>query len=334
MQQVQVVRAPQLDQIRPRLVVVSLSGHPLLLLITGKHEIIGELCAHEALMIIRSGIHQVTENLSSTPRITYGLRAIIRGNPFQTTRCTANRFLKIAKKFLITIFRHGPLTLIQSAPDRKESLFSGTRFRGGSFKLQMRRVLKLFSISVVALVVLTVTGVTGFIANRLSFYVQVARLYSQDPDRRLAMPLEDVSKRQIADTWGAPRGTGRRHEGQDIFAPKGTPVLSATSGFVYNIGENNLGGQTVSVIGAGGRVYYYAHLDKYAPGLEEGDRVTTHTVLGYVGTTGNAVGTPPHLHFGIYTASGAINPLPMLTDRNTPRVTNASSRRTQNRLRT
>jgi murein DD-endopeptidase MepM/ murein hydrolase activator NlpD len=197
----------------------------------------------------------------------------------------------------------------------------------------MKRLLKLFSIVAVVLLLLIVTGVTGFIANKLRFYVQVARLYSQEPDRRLAMPLADVSKRQVADTWGASRGTGRRHEGQDIFAPKGTPVLSATSGFVYNIGENDLGGQTVSVIGAGGRVYYYAHLDKYAPGLEEGDRVTTRTVLGYVGTTGNAQGTPPHLHFGIYTGSGAINPLPLLTDRTTPRVTTTAPRRTVNRLR-
>ena len=199
---------------------------------------------------------------------------------------------------------------------------------------RMKRLVKLFSIFVVALLLLAVTGVTGLIADKLRFYVQVVRLYSKDPDRRIAMPLEDVSKRQIADTWGAPRGTGRRHEGQDIFAPRGTPVFSATSGFVYNIGENNLGGQTVSVIGAGGRVYYYAHLDKYAPGLEEGDRVTTRTVLGYVGTTGNAQGTPPHLHFGIYSGSGAINPLPLLTDRTTPRVTNAAPRRTTNRLRT
>jgi murein DD-endopeptidase MepM/ murein hydrolase activator NlpD len=196
-----------------------------------------------------------------------------------------------------------------------------------------KRWVKVVGGCAVALLLLTVTGVTGLIVDKLSFYVQVARLYSQEPDRRLAMPLEDVSKRQITNTWGAPRGTGRSHEGQDIFAPKGTPVLSATSGFVYKIGENNLGGQTVSVIGAGGRVYYYAHLDKYAPGLEQGDRVTTRTVLGYVGTTGNAQGTPPHLHFGIYTGSGAINPLPLLTDRNTPRVTNAAPRRTSNRLR-
>ena len=136
------------------------------------------------------------------------------------------------------------------------------------------------------------------------------------------MPLQDVSRkpdrRHLA---GAPRRYGRRHEGQDIFAPRGTPILSATNGYIYKIGENNLGGQTVSVIGSGGRVYYYAHLDSYAPGIEVGDRVSTRTVLGYVGTTGNAQGTPPHLHFGVYTLTGAINPLPLLTDRTAPTIT-------------
>jgi murein DD-endopeptidase MepM/ murein hydrolase activator NlpD len=192
----------------------------------------------------------------------------------------------------------------------------------------MKRLVKLTVISVVALLLLSVTGLGSALADKLIFYARVARLSLQEPDSKLAMPLPEVSKRQIADTWHAPRGTDRLHEGQDIFAPKGTPILSATNGFVYNIGENNLGGQTVSVIGAGGRVYYYAHLDAYAPGLAVGDRVSTRTVLGYVGTTGNAQGTPPHLHFGIYTSTGAINPLPFLTDRTAPRVTNAAPRST------
>jgi murein DD-endopeptidase MepM/ murein hydrolase activator NlpD len=192
----------------------------------------------------------------------------------------------------------------------------------------IRRPLKLFGIFVVVLLLLMVTGAGAALADKVIFYAHVARLSMQDPDTKLAMPLSDVSRRQIADTWHAPRGASRLHEGQDIFAPKGTPILSATNGYVYNIGENNLGGQTVSVIGAGGRVYYYAHLDKYAPGLQVGDRVNTRTVLGYVGTTGNAQGTPPHLHFGIYTSSGAINPLPLLTDRTVPRVINAPPQRT------
>ena len=197
-------------------------------------------------------------------------------------------------------------------------------------KIRMRRLIKIGVVFVVVLFLFVVTGLGGAISDKLVFYARVARLSMQTPESKIAMPLEDVTKRQIADTWHAPRGTDRLHEGQDIFAAKGTPVLSATKGMVYNIGENNLGGQTVSVIGAGGRVYYYAHLDAYAPGLKLGDRVTTRTVLGYVGTTGNAQGTPPHLHFGIYTSSGAINPLPLLSDRNAapPRITNTTPVRT------
>jgi len=207
-------------------------------------------------------------------------------------------------------------------------------------QLAMRRLLKISGALVFMLLLLAVTGLGGMLVDNAVFYARVAHLYTEEPDHKIAMPLEDVTKRQIADTWGAPRGTNRTHEGQDIFAPKGTSILSATNGYVYKIGENNLGGQTVSVISAGGRVYYYAHLDAYARGLEVGDPVTTRTVLGYVGTTGNAAGTPPHLHFGIYTTTGAINPLPLLTDRTTPRLTNStqprgtnSPRRTPNRLR-
>lgn len=186
----------------------------------------------------------------------------------------------------------------------------------------VRRFSKLFAVFAVALLLFVVTGAS----DRLVLYARILKLYTQTPDSKLAMPLEDVRKKSISDTWQAARGEGRKHEGQDIFAERGTPILSATSGYVYNVGENNLGGQTVSVIGKGGRVYYYAHLDSYARGIKIGDRVTTRSVLGYVGTTGNAQGTPPHLHFGVYTSSGAINPLPMLTDRLAPTVTRQETR--------
>jgi hypothetical protein len=139
---------------------------------------------------------------------------------------------------------------------------------------------------VVFLILGSVTGISaaaGRIADKFILYVHVARLYTLEPDQTIAMPIQDVSKKQIADTWHAPRGSDRLHEGQDIFAPQGTPVLSATEGYIVNIGENNLGGQTVSVVGAGGRSYYYAHLDSYAPHIAEGDYVTKQTVLGYVG---------------------------------------------------
>jgi peptidoglycan LD-endopeptidase LytH len=181
----------------------------------------------------------------------------------------------------------------------------------------VKRLSNVFAVLAVALFLFAVTGAS----DTLLFYARIVKLYTQAPDTKLAMPLENVAKREIADTWQAARGDGRRHEGQDIFAPRGTPILSATSGYIYKIGENNLGGQTVSVISKGARIYYYAHLDSYARNIHVGDRVTTRTVLGYVGTTGNAQGTPPHLHFGIYTSTGAINPLPLLTDRVAPTAT-------------
>ena len=177
----------------------------------------------------------------------------------------------------------------------------------------MKKLIKLCLALSLVLVIGIATGFVRFLGHRALLYVRVARLYAADPPAKIFMPVPGVTKKQIANTWQAPRG-GRRHEGQDIFAKRGTPIYSATRGYVYKIGENALGGQTVSVIGAGGRVYYYAHLDAYAPGLKEGDYVTPKTKLGFVGTTGNAQGTPPHLHFGVYTPSGAINPLPLLTD--------------------
>ena len=145
---------------------------------------------------------------------------------------------------------------------------------------------------------------------------KAALLYAKAPDREIAVPVEGVSVKQIKNTWHAPRPGGRLHEGQDIFAGRGTAVRSATEGYVVKLGENALGGNVVFVLGAGGRNYYYAHLDSYAEGLAVGDYVTPATVLGYVGTTGNAAGASPHLHFGVYAAGGAIDPLPLL--KNTP----------------
>ena len=197
----------------------------------------------------------------------------------------------------------------------------------------MKRTWKGFLVLTAAMFLLVVTGAGGALADTVVFYARVAKLYTEEPHSRIKMPVADVAKREVVDTWGAPRSGGRQHEGQDIFAPKGTHVLSATNGYVYKIGENNLGGQTVSVISSGGRVYYYAHLDAYAPGLQVGDRVTTRTVLGFVGTTGNAQGTPPHLHFGVYTFGGAINPLPLITDRVAPAPTMTRTKPTENRTR-
>lgn len=127
----------------------------------------------------------------------------------------------------------------------------------------------------------------------------------------LPVPVAGVRPRGLADTWQAARSEGRRHEGIDIFAKRGMPVLSSTEGIVLRVGLNRLGGQVVWVLGPGGQRHYYAHLDRYGD-VRPGMRVAPGTVLGYVGNTGNAASTPSHLHYGIYTGAGAIDPYPLL----------------------
>ena len=128
----------------------------------------------------------------------------------------------------------------------------------------------------------------------------------------LRVPVEGVQARRIADTFGAPRGRDRSHRGIDIFAPRGTPVRSATPGIVVSVREGGLGGRQVWVLGPAGERHYYAHLDDWAPGLARLRIVRTGEPLGVVGDTGNARGTPPHLHYGIYGRNGAYDPLPLL----------------------
>ncbi|MDQ8032288.1 M23 family metallopeptidase [Bordetella genomosp. 1] len=139
----------------------------------------------------------------------------------------------------------------------------------------------------------------------------MARLAWQDAPTSVAVPVQGVAAARLADTWGAARSNGRRHEGIDIFARRGTPVLAATEGVVTRIGTNNLGGQVVWVMGPGRQMHYYAHLDGYAD-IARGQLVQPGDVLGFVGNTGNARTTPPHLHYGIYGAGGALNPYPLL----------------------
>ncbi|NML60139.1 M23 family metallopeptidase [Massilia sp. RP-1-19] len=141
--------------------------------------------------------------------------------------------------------------------------------------------------------------------------IYAIRLASMPAPDSVSVPVRGVTPKKLTDTWQAARSGGRKHEGIDIFAPRGTPVHSATEGIVMRVGNNRLGGQVVWVLGPGGQRHYYAHLDRFAD-VARGLRVRTGTVIGYVGNTGNAAGTPPHLHYGIYEAGGAINPYPVL----------------------
>ena len=164
------------------------------------------------------------------------------------------------------------------------------------------------------LVLAALLGLSAWLADRpmLRAVPEALRLWRMPAPDTVPVPVQGVAARRIADTWGAGRSGGRHHEGTDIFATRGTPVTSATRGVVVRIADGGLGGRQVWVLGPGGERHYYAHLDDWAPGLHTYQVVRPGDVLGVVGDTGNARGTPPHLHYGIYDKGGASNPHPRL----------------------
>jgi peptidoglycan LD-endopeptidase LytH len=118
--------------------------------------------------------------------------------------------------------------------------------------------------------------------------------------RGLMVPVLGVTIDHLSDSFNDARDGERVHHAIDILAPRGTPVLSADDGWILRVSSNTLGGLTVYAIDPSRRlVYYYAHLDHYEVDLHKGEPVTKGEVIGYVGTTGNARGGPPHLHFQV-----------------------------------
>jgi murein DD-endopeptidase MepM/ murein hydrolase activator NlpD len=146
---------------------------------------------------------------------------------------------------------------------------------------------------------------------RLKNLLRIVQLYREPAPASLPVPVQGIGPPDLADTWGGARSGGRTHEGIDIFAPRGTPVIASTHGVVVFKGLNLLGGRVVKVVGPGGWYHYYAHLDAWST-VGIGDWVEVGTVLGYVGDSGNAKGTPTHLHYGIYVGGEATNPYPLL----------------------
>lgn len=119
-------------------------------------------------------------------------------------------------------------------------------------------------------------------------------------DASLNFPVPGKDFKSISSFFGDPRDGGRRkHEGVDIFAARGTPALAVSEGRVIRTGNNRLGGKVVWITDTDmGYNYYYAHLDSQL--VKPGMRVNAGDTVGLIGNTGNAVTTPPHLHFGIY----------------------------------
>jgi len=126
---------------------------------------------------------------------------------------------------------------------------------------------------------------------------------------KLGFPVKNGNNKDIKSFWGVDReGGARKHEGVDIFNKRGTPILAVADGTVNRVQTTNLGGKVVwQRLGLMGPSIYYAHLDSQL--VVEGQKIIKGAVLGLMGNTGNANTTSPHLHFGIYTADGAIDPI-------------------------
>jgi murein DD-endopeptidase MepM/ murein hydrolase activator NlpD len=115
------------------------------------------------------------------------------------------------------------------------------------------------------------------------------------------------------DDWLAARAGGRLHEGIDLFARRGTPAVAIADGTLFRMGWNRLGGWRLWLRDNAGTEYYYAHLDAFATAAREGARVAAGTVIGYVGDSGDAKGTSPHVHFEIHPGGGGpVRPYPIV----------------------
>src|ERR1043166_4370997 len=144
------------------------------------------------------------------------------------------------------------------------------------------------------------------------FATRAQALFAPLNGSQLRMPVVGVNARNLSDSWHDPREGGRVHKGMDIFAPRGTEVIAVADGIVSYIGDQKLGGHCIWLTTENGASFYYAHLDRWAPGLYEGMEVQAGDLLGYVGNTGNAIHTPSHLHFGINQNDEMVNPYPIL----------------------
>jgi murein DD-endopeptidase MepM/ murein hydrolase activator NlpD len=120
-------------------------------------------------------------------------------------------------------------------------------------------------------------------------------------DRDLEVPVEGVTPDQLTRSFDEMRGSARRHQAIDILAPRNTPVKAVEDGVVARLFSSKAGGITIYQFDPTERYcYYYAHLERYAEGLREGEKVRKGQVIGYVGTSGNAAKDTPHLHFAVF----------------------------------
>ena len=137
-------------------------------------------------------------------------------------------------------------------------------------------------------------------ASAQTALVSTRSLSGGESSSLLPVPVDGISREQLRDTYNQSRSQGRTHHAIDIHAPRGTPVIAVVDGTIRKLHSGARGGLAIYLMDDDGRTrYYYAHLDGYAQGLYEGQRVQRGEVIGYVGDTGNAQPGDYHLHFSV-----------------------------------
>ena len=124
--------------------------------------------------------------------------------------------------------------------------------------------------------------------------------------RGLEMPVKDVPRSALVESFHEVRSGNREHEAIDILSPRNTPVVAIEDGTIAKLFVSKAGGNTIYQFDPSEQyAYYYAHLERYAEGLKEGDKVRKGQVIGFVGTSGNAPKDTPHLHFAVFRLTAA-----------------------------
>lgn len=214
------------------------------------------------------------------------------------------------------------MSLYRSGTDAAPRLKGRKRARA---KRGVRRVM-LFTLAFFVMLGVAAASMVRFTGSKREAVVEdvIARVKAPipKPPAGLVVPVAGVTRRALADTWGQSRAGGARaHQGVDIMAPGGTPVLSVAAGEVEKLFDSGAGGRTLYVRSGDRRwTYYYAHLAGYAPGIREGVKVRGGQVIAYVGDTGNAGTGNYHLHFGAsrmgfgdrWWQGEPVNPFPLL----------------------
>lgn len=135
---------------------------------------------------------------------------------------------------------------------------------------------------------------------------------SDNKETELPVPiLFGITPDNLTRNFGDPRSGGRTHEGLDIMAPRGAPIVTPTDAVVLRVGNGESSGNYVYTANPGGETFAYMHLDKMSE-LDEGDELDKGDLIGYVGNTGNASGGATHLHFEIRNNNSATDPFPRL----------------------